>query len=194
MQLFHYHLVTSRVREVEARYIGKLGFNLIARYGRVGERRTHHEAGTSWDDLDAMGFKLRLTELECGAVNVVLQPGQWPVPRVDHLGIALDDDEFQAALERATELRLRVQEHPGRRTFISTHAGYRLEVHPPRDWIDDLLTSSDDLSIAELHLRSDDPAVKAEAFTDVLDAVADGGDVHIGDSLVRFTPGGPQGR
>ena len=27
MHLFHYHLVTSRVREVEARYIGKLGFD-----------------------------------------------------------------------------------------------------------------------------------------------------------------------
>ena len=28
VHLFHYHLVTSRVREVEARYIGKLGFDL----------------------------------------------------------------------------------------------------------------------------------------------------------------------
>ena len=139
MQLFHYHLVTSRVREVEARYIGKLGFNLVARYGRVGERRTHHEAGVSWDDLDAMDFKLRLTELERGAVNVVVQPGQWPLPRVDHLGLALDDDEFEHAIARADDLQLRVQEHGGRRTFISTHAGYRLEIHPPRDWIDDLL-------------------------------------------------------
>jgi hypothetical protein len=25
VHLFHYHLVTSRVREVEARYLGKLG-------------------------------------------------------------------------------------------------------------------------------------------------------------------------
>ena len=31
VQLFHYHLVTSRVREVEARYIGKLAFDLVAR-------------------------------------------------------------------------------------------------------------------------------------------------------------------
>jgi catechol 2,3-dioxygenase-like lactoylglutathione lyase family enzyme len=194
LQLFHYHLVTSRVREVEARYIGKLGFRLVARYGRVGERRTYHESGVSWEELDKLGFKLRLTELERGAVNVVLQPGQWPVPRVDHLGIALDDEEFQAALERATELRLRVQEHPGRRTFVSTHAGYRLEIHPPRDWIADLLESTPELSLTELHLRSDDPAAKADAMVEVLDLVADGGEVSIGDSLVRFTPGGPQGR
>ena len=45
MQLFHYHLVTSRVREVEARYIGKLGFDLIARHGRIGEDLTSYEAG-----------------------------------------------------------------------------------------------------------------------------------------------------
>jgi hypothetical protein len=194
VQLFHYHLVTSRVREVEARYIGKLGFNLIARYGRVGDRRTHYESGVSWDELDALDFKLRLTELERGAVNVVLQPGQWPVPRVDHLGFALDEDEFHAALERAADLQLRVQEHPGRRTFVSTHAGYRLEIHPPRDWIEELLDTADELRISELHLRCDDPVLKADALIDVLDAVADGGEVQVGDSVVRFIPGGPQGR
>src|SRR5262245_29195290 len=101
MQVFHYHLVTSRVRDVEARYVGKLGFDLVARHGRVGEDLTSYEAGVSWDELDARGFKLRLTELERGAVNVVVQPGQWPVPRIDHLGLVLDEDEFEGTLERA---------------------------------------------------------------------------------------------
>src|SRR4051794_28589001 len=73
-----------------------------------------------------MGFKLRLTELEKGAVNVVVQPGQWPTPRVDHLGLVLDEAEFETALERAERNELRVQEHGGRRTFVSTNAGYRL--------------------------------------------------------------------
>jgi hypothetical protein len=45
VQLFHYHLVTSKVREVEARYVGKLGFRLVARYGRVGERPATAEPG-----------------------------------------------------------------------------------------------------------------------------------------------------
>ena len=40
VQLFHYHLVTSRVREVEGRYLGKLGFDLVARHGRIGEELT----------------------------------------------------------------------------------------------------------------------------------------------------------
>ena len=194
MQLFHYHLVTSRVRDVEARYLGKLAFSLVARYGRIGEETASFEAGTSWEELDGLGFKLRLSELERGAVNVVIQPGQWNVPRVDHLGLALDEDEFEAVLDRAAELDLRVQEHGGRRTFVATGAGYRLELHPPREWLEELLGGAGDLRLDELHLRADEPAVKAEILAELLGVRAIGGDVEVGGSLVRFVPGGPQGR
>jgi catechol 2,3-dioxygenase-like lactoylglutathione lyase family enzyme len=194
VHLFHYHLVTSRVREVEARYIGKLGFDLVARHGRIGEDLQSYEAGISWAELDALAFKLRLSELELGAVNVVVQPGQWPLPRVDHLGLALDDEEFERAIARAEDAQLRVQEHGGRRTFVSTNAGYRLELHPPRDWIDDLLGQADRLRLSELHLKSDDPEGKAEAIAQMLDCERIGADVEVGETLVRFTPGGPQGR
>jgi hypothetical protein len=194
VQLFHYHLVTSRVREVEARYIGKLAFELVARHGRIGEDLTSYEPGVSWDELDAMAFKLRLTELEKGAVNVVVQPGQWPLPRVDHLGLVLDEEEFDEALERAARADLRIQEHGGRRTFVSTNAGYRLELHPPRDWIDELLAQSDELRLSELHLRSDDPQTKAGALCAILGIERADADVQVGDTLVRFVPGGPQGR
>ena len=194
MQLFHYHLVTSRVREVEARYIGKLAFDLVARHGRIGEELTSYEPGVSWTELDGMSFKLRLTELEKGAVNVVIQPGQWPMPRVDHLGLVLDEDEFDAAIARAEGSDLRVQEHGGRRTFVSTNAGYRLELHPPREWIDDLLEQSGDLQLAELHLRADDPDAKARALSDILDVPRDGNDVEVGETVIRFVGGGPQGR
>jgi catechol 2,3-dioxygenase-like lactoylglutathione lyase family enzyme len=194
VQLFHYHLVTSRVREVEARYVGKLGFHLVARHGRIGEDLTSFRPGASWEELDELGFKLRLTELEKGAVNVVVQPGQWSLPRVDHLGLALDDDEFEDALARAEHKGLRVQEHGGRRTFVSTGAGYRLEVHPPRDWIDELLAQQHGLRLAELHLKTDDPEAKAEALAELLAVERAGGDVEVGETLVRFVEGGPQGR
>ena len=194
MVLFHYHLVTSRVRQVEARYVGKLGFDLVARYGRIGEETTSFEAGVGWDDLDSRGFKLRLSELERGGVDVVVQPGQWELPRVDHLGLALDDDEFAEAIDRALQRDLRVQEHGGRRTFVATGAGYRLELHPPRDWIDEMLENRGLLRLAELQLRADDPAAKANALADVLGADAERGAVEVGDTIVRFVPGGPQGR
>jgi catechol 2,3-dioxygenase-like lactoylglutathione lyase family enzyme len=194
MELFHYHLVTSNVREVEARYLAQLGFRLVARYGRIGEDQVHYEAGVSWEELERTGFRHRLSELERGAVNVVVQPGQWPLPRVDHLGVALDDDEFQEVLARATRLQLRVQEYPGRRTFVATDAGYRLEIHPQRDWIDELLGNVDELRLTELQLRADDPDAKAEALSMLLDVDQSDGQVVLGDTAVRFLPDGPRGR
>jgi catechol 2,3-dioxygenase-like lactoylglutathione lyase family enzyme len=194
VQLFHYHLVTSRVREVEARYLAKLGFELVARYGRVGEEHRAYESGVSWEDLDQAGFTLRLSELERGAVNVVVQPGQWDLPRVDHIGLVLDDDDFAATIARAEELTLRVQEHRHRRTFISTGAGYRIEIHPPRDWIEELLDESALLSLAELQFKTDDPQEKAGALAELLDLPLHESSVSVGDTLVRFVGGGPSGR
>jgi hypothetical protein len=194
VQLFHYHLVTAQLRDVEARYLGKLGFNLVARYGRVGDEHVAVEAGVSWEKLDEDGFKLRLSELERGAVNVVVQPGHWRVPRVDHLGVALDEDEFHAVLERATERSLRVQEHGGRRTFIATNAGYRLEIHPPREWIEDLLAHENELRLAELQLRADDPETKAGALADILGLGLEDQSVLIGTAVVTFVADGPEGR
>lgn len=194
MQLFHYHLLTSRVRDLEARYLGKLGFELVARYGRVGDDEASYEPGVSWEQLDELGFRLRLSELQRGAINVVIQPGQWPQPRVDHLGFACEDEEFLRALDRASQLDLRVQEHGGRRTFVATNAGYRLEVHPRRDWIDELLAASDDLRVEELHLRADEPEAKGAALEQILELPVDDGGLRAGSTLVRFVPGGPQGR
>jgi len=194
MRLFHYHLVTSKVREVEARYIGKLGFALVARHGRIDEDTTSFESGHGWEELDELGFKLRLSELERGAVNVVVQPGQWELPRLDHLGFALDEDDFVATLARAELRELRVQEHGGRRTFISTNAGYRLELHPPREWLDDFLEGQSELTLAELQLRADDPALKASVLGELLEAPYTADSVTVGRTLVRFLPDGPQGR
>jgi len=194
VHLFHYHLVTSPLREAEARYLGRLGFDLVARYGRVGDDHVAVEPGVSWERLDHDGFKLRLSELERGAVNVVIQPGHWRIPRVDHIGVALDEDDFQSVLGRAMQWNLRVQEHGGRRTFVATNAGYRLEVHPPREWIDELLALQDELKLAELQLRADEPETKAGALADILGLEMANDAVDVGGSLVRFLPGGPEGR
>jgi hypothetical protein len=194
VQLFHYHLVTSKVRLLEGRYLGKLGFELVGRYGWRGESSQWFEPGTSWEDLDAMGFRLRLVELGRGAVNVVIQPGHWDVPRVDHFGIALDEDEYETIIDRAGELGLKIQDHPGKRTFVTTEAGYRLEVHPPRDWIEEALSQADDLHLDEIHLRANDPEEKTVALAEILDLDRSATEVLVGDTVVRFLPGGPEGR
>jgi hypothetical protein len=194
VHLFHYHLVTSELRDVEARYMGKLGFSLIARYGRVGEEHVSVEPGVSWEELEREGFKLRLSELQRGAVNVVVQPGHWRLPRIDHLGVVLDEDDFHDLIDRAAGWNLRIQEHPGRRTFVATNAGYRLEVHPPREWIDDVIAAGSDLRLAELQLRADDPDTKAAALAAILGVEAHDDAVAVGESVVQFLPGGPEGR
>jgi hypothetical protein len=194
VQLFHYHLVTSELRQVEARYVGKLGFALIARYGRVGEEHVSVEPGVSWERLEREGFKLRLSELQRGAVNVVVQPGHWRLPRIDHLGVVLEEDEFHEVIDRAAEWNLRIQEHPGRRTFIATNAGYRLEVHPPREWIEEILEERNELMIQELQLKADEPQTKAGALADLLGVQMEDNAVAVGDSVVQFVPGGPEGR
>jgi hypothetical protein len=192
--VFHYHLVTSELREIEARYLAKLSFELVARYGRMGDEHVTIEPGTPWEKLDKDGFKPRLSELERGAVNVVIQPGHWRIPRVDHIGFTLDEDDFQAVLGRAAEWNLRVQEHGGRRTFVATNAGYRLELHPPREWIDELLEERSVFRLAELQLRADEPDTKAGALADLLGLDVDGTSVLVGDTLIRFLPNGPEGR
>jgi hypothetical protein len=123
-----------------------------------------------------------------------VQPGQWELPRLDHLGIALDEDDFAATIERASELDLRVQDHGGRRTFVATNGGFRLEVHPPREWLEDLLEAGREFRLGELHLRADDPDLKARALAEILGLVPVGTAVAIGNAVVRFVPGGPQGR
>jgi hypothetical protein len=194
VHLFHYHLVTSELRDVEARYVGKLGFDLVARYGRIGENHVMIEPGSSWEELDGQGFKLRLSELQRGAVNIVVQPGHWRIPRIDHIGVVLDEDDFQAVLSRATLWNLPVQERGSRRTFVSTNAGYRIEVHPPRDWIEELLDHSDEFSLEELQLKADRPDQKAGVLADILGLELERDTVEVGETLVRFLPGGPEGR
>ena len=194
MHLFHYHLVTSRVRQVEARYIGKLAFELVARHGRIGEDYQSVEPGVSWEELDNIGFRLRLSELERGSVNVVVQPGQWELPRVDHVGLALTEKEFKDVVDRAATKELRIQAHGGRRTFVATNAGYRLEIHPPREWLEELLSSDSTFTLTELHLLSEDPESKATVLAELLDVDRDGGNVQVGNTLLRFLPDGPPGR
>jgi len=194
VRLFHYHLVTSRVREVEARYLGKLGFGLVARHGRIGEDYQSVEPGVPWEELDRLGFRLRLSELERGSVNVVVQPGQWELPRVDHVGLALEEEEFDDLVDRATRKELRIQAHGGRRTFVATNVGYRLEIHPPREWLEEMLGSSAEFALTELHLLSEDPGAKAAVLAELLHLDRDGGDVQVGSTLVRFLPDGPPGR
>ena len=194
MQLFHYHLVTSRVRQVEARYLGKLAFGLVARHGRIGEDYQSVEPGVPWEELDRLGFRLRLSELERGvgerrrpAGTVGAAAGR--PPRASRS----TRTSSRTCVVRATAKELRIQAHGGRRTFVATNAGYRLEIHPPREWLEELLAARSEFALTELHLLAEDPQAKAAVLAELLDLERDGSEVQVGATLVRFLPGRPAG-
>ena len=196
VKLFHYHLVTTRVREVEARYLGKLGFGARRAHGRIGEEYHRSSPASRGRSSTSIGFKLRLTELERGAVNVVVQPGQWELParrppRARRSTRTSSRTSSTAPSSRSCASRRTA----ARRTFIATSAGYRLEVHPPREWLDELLESqrraaADRAPAAGGRAGGEGARCSRSCSTTELDGTS----VMVGDSVVSFIPGGPQGR
>jgi hypothetical protein len=184
VRLFHYHLASSAVRALEASYVER-GYELVARYGRVRAEQVSFDAGHDWAELDALGFRLRLTQLGRDGIEVVVQPGKRPEPLVDHVGVLLADDAFRAVLHRADERKLTVQERGGRRTFVATGAGLRLELR--RDVPGEVAALQLDLAAAE-------PARQADGLAFLLGLEATDATLSIGGSTIRLLPGGPAGR
>jgi hypothetical protein len=185
VQLFHYHLTTSRVREHEQRYVEELGFRLVARHGSLAGATIAAGPEREWAELDQLGFRHRLTELERDGVNVVVQPGRWEPPLVDHVGVLATQAELELVLGRAAAGGSHVQERHGRRTFVATSAGYRLELRT-------------DLACAvapfEVSLAAEDAATAAAALGALLDVEPRRGAIEVGRGVIRFLPGGPSGR
>ena len=131
VQVFHYHLVTSRLREVEARYLGKLGFDLVARYGRVGEEHDRARAGRRRGRISR--GRLQAAPQRAAARSRERRPPARAVghaARRPHRRPARRGCVRRRDRPRDRSSNLRVQEHGGRRTFVSTGAGYRLELPP----------------------------------------------------------------
>jgi hypothetical protein len=75
MVLYHVHFDVADVPTLERRYICD-GFEVVARYGYVGREHRSFGPEVGWDELERMGVRLRLVELESGAVNVVVMRGK----------------------------------------------------------------------------------------------------------------------
>jgi hypothetical protein len=185
VRFFHYHLATSRPREHEERYLTELGFALVARYGTLAGEPIAAGPDRGWSELDELGFRLRLTELERDGVNVVVQPGRWEPPLVDHVGVFASETEVEAVLGRGRAAGRTVQERNGRRTFVATGVGYRIE-----------LRSELDVAVApfEVTLAAAEPGAAAAALGLLLDVEPERDELRLGSGRVRFQPGGPSGR
>jgi hypothetical protein len=119
--LFHVHFEVSDVPAVETE-LERDGFALRARFAYVGREPRRFEPGEPLD-----GARLRLSELEQGAVNVVLMPSRFPERRLGHFGVTADTKEHAAVLERATELGLRAKPHEVR-SFVELDRQLQLEI------------------------------------------------------------------
>jgi hypothetical protein len=123
--LFHVHFEVDDVPRAEAE-LARDGFALRARFAYVGREARRFEPDEPLD-----GARLRLSELEQGAVNVVLMPSRFPERRLGHFGIAADPSEHVAVLERAAGLGLR--SNPDEvRSFVELDRQLRLEVSDAR--------------------------------------------------------------
>jgi hypothetical protein len=119
--LFHVHFEVSDVPAAETE-LERDGFALRARFAYVGREARRFEPDEPLD-----GARLRLSELERGAVNVVLMPSRFPERRLGHFGVTADTTEHEAVLERAAEVGLRAKPHEIR-SFVELDRQLQLEV------------------------------------------------------------------
>lgn len=178
MLLYHLHLETADVAPLEARLV-ESGFHLVARYGYVGRDHRRFEPEVSWGELEHLGVRLRLVELERGAVNVVVMRAKWPGVTVGHVGFSAGTEEREAALERTGELGLRPRGE-GFRLFVPAGRRFELELTDHERFRYDEQAQRE-LSIGSLELACPEPEEAERVATAVLGA---------GDAVrLRFLPG-----
>ena len=134
----------------------------------------------SWAELGRKGVRLRLVELERGAVNIVVMRAKWPAVTVGHLGFSTGTEDREAALLRAADLGLRPRGE-GFRLFVPAGRRFELELTDHERFRYDEQAQSE-LSIGSLELACPEPEEADRIATAVLGAGA--------SDRLRFVPGG----
>jgi hypothetical protein len=124
--LYHVHFDVPDVRVAEAEWEER-GFPVVARFGYVGKEHRRFEPEVGWDQLAELGVRLRLVELEQGAVNVVLMRSRFPEPRLGQVGFATTEAEQRAAIERAAAAGARIR-NGSFRSFVSSGQRFDFEL------------------------------------------------------------------
>jgi hypothetical protein len=123
--LFHVHFEVDDVPAAETE-LERDGFALRARFAYVGREPRRFEPDEPLD-----GARLRLSELEQGAVNVVLMPSRFPERRLGHFGITADPSEHAGLLECAAALGVRSKPDEVR-SFVELDRQLQLEISDAR--------------------------------------------------------------
>lgn len=161
-RLFHLHYNVPDVTRAE-RALANHGIPLRQRFGQVRGEAVALDPGES----EPEGFRLRLQTHQRGYANVTLAPGR--KLRFDHLGLCTA--EFDATLDRAKERGWSVRDPGGRRPFVMTPWGFRVELHRDGSDVESSLGDWHEahLSAVELHVPNPDEVRDGlgEVFGDV---------------------------
>ena len=163
--LFHLHFNAADVPGLEAEFVAS-GFGVVKRFGYRG--RVHESFGPEvpWEELDAMGIRLRLVELERGAVNIVLMRGRDPHPKLGQIGFASGPGERDAILARADRLGLKTAPDP-LRSFVTLDKRLDLELTVGgRFEYDD--AAQDELRLEHVHVACPSPDRADELVRELL--------------------------
>jgi hypothetical protein len=153
--LYHLHFDVPDVRAAEAEWEER-GFPVVARFGYVGDEHRRFEPDTGWEELADLGLRLRLVELERGAVNVVLMRSRFPERRLGQIGFATTEEEQNAALERAATSGARMRDR-GFRSFVASgqRFDFELTAHERHEYGPEALA---ELRLEGVVVRCGDPA------------------------------------
>lgn len=129
-RLFHLHYHVPDIGHATD-VLAAAGLPLHARFGWVDGEMT----ALAPDEPIPADFRLRLQDSQRGYANVTLTEGA--DRRFDHLGVVTA--EFADVLERAESAGWSVQGEDDVRTFLITPWGFRVEVHPAGDRVEQSL-------------------------------------------------------
>lgn len=161
-RLFHLHYNVPNVRGAERR-LADFGLPLHQRFGQVrGESVAFDPDGRIPD-----GFRLRLQTHQRGYANVTLAPGR--ELRFDHL--ELRTAEFDSVVGRAESRGWSVRDPDGRRPFVMTPWGFRVEVHRDGSAVESELGDRDEAHLSAVDLRAPNPDAVRDGLRDVFGGV-----------------------
>lgn len=147
-RLFHLHYNAPDVAHAE-RALADRGVPLQRRFGRVRGEAVALDPG----ETEPEDFRLRLQTHQRGYANLTLAPGR--ALRFDHLGLCTR--EFDAIVGRAGERGWSVRDPDGRRPFVMTPWGFRVELHRDGSEVESSLGDWDEAHLSEVELRVPNP-------------------------------------
>lgn len=170
--LFHVHFfvpnMTQGVREMERFYQENLSYKVVARYGYIDDAHQRFSPDVRWEELEAQKFRLRLVELERGAVNQVLMPSQFSSAVMEHFGILLEESDYEHAFSIAKSKQLRFK-RDAMRSFIYTPFGFAVELQlVPQDRYTYTEADFNKLQVESLALGAKEPEKAAEMLAELL--------------------------